>query len=56
VYGAICSANHELGDLIVVQMEQLGTFAERIGVPLPDSPRDEVEGAVTRLTGRRGRG
>jgi hypothetical protein len=56
VYGAICSANHELGDLIVVQMEQLGTFADRIGLPLPDSPRDEVEGAVTRLTGRRGRG
>lgn len=43
VYGAICSANHELGDLVVVQMEQLGAFAERIGVPLPDSPSAEVD-------------
>jgi hypothetical protein len=52
VYGAICSANHELGDLIIVQMEQLSTFADRIGLPLPDSPVDEVEGAVSRISRR----
>lgn len=52
VYGAICSANHELGDLVVVQMEQLGAFAERIGVPLPDSPSAEVV-ELTRVLSRR---
>lgn len=52
VYGAICSANHELGDLVVVQMEQLGAFAERIGVPLPDSPSAEIV-ELTRVVSRR---
>jgi hypothetical protein len=52
VYGAICSANHELGELVVEQMDQLSTFADRIGVPLPDSPSAEVE-ELTRVLARR---
>jgi hypothetical protein len=54
VYGAVCAANHQIGDLVVVQMEQLGTFAERIGVPLPDAPAAQVDAVVTRLHPRRG--
>ena len=53
VYGAICSSNHDLGDLVVVQMEQLGAFAERIGVPLPHSPSAEVDELARVLRMRR---
>jgi hypothetical protein len=48
-YGAICFANHQLGALVVEQMGQVSRFAERIGVPLPDSPAPVVEGVVRRL-------
>jgi len=52
VYGAICSANHELGDLVVEQMGQLSAFADRIGVSIPDSPSAEVD-ELTRMLARR---
>ncbi len=53
VYGAICAANHELGDLVVVQMDNLSSFADRIGLPFPDSPAEEIDAAVSSLPRRR---
>jgi hypothetical protein len=43
VYGAVCTVNHDLGDMVVAQVENVSRFAESIGVPLPDSPAAEVD-------------
>jgi hypothetical protein len=51
-YGAVCTINHDLGDMIVEQVENVSRFAESIGVPLPDSPSAEVAN-LTRLVDRR---
>jgi hypothetical protein len=53
VYGAICSANHELGDLVVEQFEGISRFAESIGVPLPDRGVPENDELARVLSARR---
>jgi hypothetical protein len=55
VYGGICALNHELGELVVEQVNQVSRFADNIGVPFPGTPAPSQADDIARMLERRRR-